>query len=138
MPTPDIQRDPRWHAAKATRSRLPGQPSSDAILGSFAALIDRLLAAQTQLISSYLRIGSSLAAGSRPATPTPTTSPPRPDDDQQASASASVSSDPAPAPATDLIAARAYQIFVQRGAEPGDPVDDWRRAEGELRADLTG
>jgi hypothetical protein len=37
-----------------------------------------------------------------------------------------------------LIAARAYQIFVQRGGEPGDPVDDWRRAEAELHADLTG
>jgi hypothetical protein len=36
-----------------------------------------------------------------------------------------------------LIAARAYQIFVQRGGEPGDPVDDWRRAEAELRAEMT-
>jgi hypothetical protein len=99
-------------------------------------LIGHLLVAQTQLISSYLRIGSSIARGSRPATPTPTTSPPRPDDDLSASASAP--SDPAPAPATDLIAARAYQIFVQRGGEPGDPVDDWRRAEAELRAELTG
>jgi DUF2934 family protein len=115
---------------------LPGPPSSDAILGSFATLINHLLAAQTQLISSYLRIGSSVTRGSRPATPPPTTLPPRPDDDL--SASVSVSSDPTPAPATDLIAARAYQIFVQRGAEPGDPVDDWRRAEAELRADLTG
>ena len=135
MPTPDIQRDPRRHAARATRSTLPGPPSSDAILGSFAALINHLLAAQTQLISSYLRIGSSVTRGSRPATPPPTTLPPRPDDDQQASAS--VPSDPTPAPATDLIAARAYQIFVQRGGEPGNPVDDWRRAEAELRAEMT-
>ena len=136
MPTPDLQRDPCRHAAKATRSTLPGPSSPGAFLGSFAALIDQLLAAQTQLISSYLRIGSSVTRGSRPATPTPITLPPRPDDDL--SASASVPSDPAPAPATDLIAARAYQIFVQRGGEPGDPVDDWRRAEAELRAEVTG
>jgi Protein of unknown function (DUF2934) len=134
MPTPDIQRDPWRDAARATGSSLSGPSSPGAILGSFAALIDHLLAAQIQLISSYLRIGSSVARGSRPATPTPTTSPPRPDDDLSAPAA----SDPAPAPATDLIAARAYQIFVQRGVEPGDPVDDWRRAEAELRADLTG
>jgi DUF2934 family protein len=136
MPTPDIQRDPWRDAARATGSSLSGPSSPGAILGSFAALIDHLLAAQIQLISSYLRIGPSGARGSRPATPTPTTSPPRPDD--ELSASASVPSDPAPAPATDLIAARAYQIFVQRGGEPGNPADDWRRAEAELRAELIG
>ena len=134
MPNHDIQRDPWRHAAKATRSPLPGPSSHGALLGSFAALIDQLLTAQTQLISFYLRIGSSVTRGSRPATPTPTTLPPRPEDDP--SASASVHSDPAPTPATDLIAARAYQIFVQRGGEPGNPVDDWRRAEAELRAGL--
>jgi hypothetical protein len=37
--------------------------------------------------------------------------------------------------ATDAIAARAYQIFVRRGGGPGNPVDDWRRAEAELRAE---
>jgi Protein of unknown function (DUF2934) len=136
MPTPDIQRDPWRHAARAARSTLPGPPSPGALLGSFAALIDHLLAAQTQLVSSYLRIGSSLARVSRPATPTPTTVPPGPEEDLSAPAPAP--SDPAPAPATDLIAARAYQIFLQRGGEPGDPVDDWRRAEAELRADRTG
>ena len=135
MPPPDIQRDPWRHAARATRSTLPGPSSPGALLGSFAALIDHLLAAQTQLISSYLRIGSLVARGSRPATPTPTTSPLRPDDDLSATASAR--SDPTSAPTTDLIAARAYQIFVQRGGEPGDPVNDWLRAEAELRAEMT-
>jgi hypothetical protein len=138
MPPPDIQRDPWRYPARATRSTLPGQSSPGALPGSFAALIDHLLVAQTQLISSYLRIGSSVARGSRPATPTATTVPPRPDVDLSASASASSApSDPVAAPATDLIAARAYQIFVQRGGEPGDPVDDWRRAEAELRAEMT-
>ena len=111
MPTPDIQRNQWRGAAGATRSTLSGPSSPGAIIGSFAALIDHLLSAQTQLIISYLRIGSSVPRGSRPATPTPTTLPLRPEDEL----SASVPSDPTPAPATDLIAARAYQ-FSSSGA----------------------
>jgi Protein of unknown function (DUF2934) len=135
MSTPEIQRDQWRDAARATGSSLPG-PSSGAILGSFVALVDHLIAAQTQLISSYLRIGLSVALPSRPATPTATIRHPRPEDDQPASTPAP--SDPAAAPAADAIAARAYQIFAERGLEPGDPVDDWRRAEAELRAETTG
>jgi hypothetical protein len=45
---------------------------------------------------------------------------------------------PVPAPGTDSIEARAYEIFVQRGREPGNPVDDWQRAEAELQAEMTG
>jgi hypothetical protein len=99
-------------------------------------LIDHLIAAQTQLISSYMRIGSSVARRSRPAIPTATTLHPGLQDDQPASARAH--SDPAPALATDSIEARAYEIFVERGHEPGNPVDDWRRAEAELRGEMTG
>ncbi len=120
MSTPESQRDQSGDAARA-------------ILGSFVTLVDHLIAAQTQLISSYLRIGSSVARRSRPATLTVTIRHPRSEDDQPAGTPAP--SDPAPA--TDAIAARAYQIFVERGREPGDPVDDWRRAEAELRA-VTG
>jgi hypothetical protein len=36
-------------------------------------------------------------------------------------------------PTADAIEARAYEIFVERGGAPGNPVDDWRRAEAELR-----
>jgi hypothetical protein len=90
-------------------------------------LIDRLVAAQTQLISSYMRLGSSVARRSHPATPAATTRHPRRQDDE-----------PAPAPGTDSIEARAYEIFVQRGREPGNPVDDWQRAEAELQAEMTG
>jgi Protein of unknown function (DUF2934) len=136
MPAPDIGPDQWREAAKAARSPLPDPPSPGAILGSFVALIDHLLAAQTQLISSYLRLGSSAARRSRPAAPTATPRRPEPEDDQQAAAPAP--SDPTPAPATDAIAARAYEIFVQRGHEPGNPVDDWRQAEAELRAEATG
>ena len=31
------------------------------------------------------------------------------------------------------IAARAYELFRARGGEPGHDVDDWLRAEAELR-----
>ena len=135
MSTSNNQRDQWREAARAGRSLLPGPTSPGAILGSCAALIDGLIAAQTQLISSYfLRIGSSAARRSYPATPTATERHTRPEDDQPAPARG----DPTPVLATDAIAARAYQIFVRRGAGPGNPVDDWRRAEAELRAEVTG
>jgi hypothetical protein len=37
-------------------------------------------------------------------------------------------------PTQDQIAARAYQIYLERGATPGDPMQDWLRAERELAA----
>jgi hypothetical protein len=41
----------------------------------------------------------------------------------------------APAPFTeDDIARRAYDLFVERGCEPGRDLDDWLRAESELTA----
>jgi hypothetical protein len=135
MSTPHIQHVPWREAVKATRSSLPQPASPGAVLGSFAAVIDHLVAAQAQLISSYLRLGSSVARRSSPATPTATAPHPRPEDDQPASAR--THRGPAPAPGTDSIAARAYDIFIQRGGEPGNPADDWQRAEAELRAELT-
>lgn len=36
------------------------------------------------------------------------------------------------APTTDAIATRAYEIFLQRGAEHGRDWDDWLAAEREL------
>jgi Protein of unknown function (DUF2934) len=32
------------------------------------------------------------------------------------------------------VAHRAYELYVQRGGEPGNDVEDWLRAEQELRA----
>jgi hypothetical protein len=37
-------------------------------------------------------------------------------------------------PTPDQIAQRAYEIFLARGATDGQDVEDWLRAEGELRA----
>jgi hypothetical protein len=37
-------------------------------------------------------------------------------------------------PTQDQIAARAYEIYLERGATPGDPMRDWLRAEHELNA----
>lgn len=42
---------------------------------------------------------------------------------------ASVSHTPTP----DQIRRRAYQIYLERGAHPGDQLDDWLRAERELQ-----
>lgn len=36
------------------------------------------------------------------------------------------------APTHDEIAARAYQIYQERGYAPGDPMQDWLQAEREL------
>ncbi len=37
-------------------------------------------------------------------------------------------------PGTDEIALRAYHIFLERGATPGNELEDWVRAERELIA----
>ena len=41
---------------------------------------------------------------------------------------------PAAAPTHDAIAARAYEIYLRRGAAPGNHEDDWISAERELSA----
>jgi hypothetical protein len=41
-------------------------------------------------------------------------------------------------PTEEMIAARAYERYVQRGREDGHDVEDWLAAEGELRAELSG
>ena len=38
----------------------------------------------------------------------------------------------ATAPTYDEIALRAYHIYLERGATPGDPMQDWLEAEREL------
>jgi hypothetical protein len=100
------------------------------------ALVDNLIAAQTRLISSYMRIGSSVVGLSRLAAPIPDAPYPQRTDDH--TSSAGEHSDPAPAVPADSIEARAYEIFVRRGRRPGNPVDDWRRAEAELRGEMIG
>lgn len=136
MPTPQYQRDPLREAARATKPSLTGPISPGAVLGSFVAMVDHLLTAQAQLISSWLRIGSSVARRSFPGAPAATTLRTGRHDDPPAPAQAH--SDPLPEPAATSIAERAFEIYVQRGGEPGNPDDDWRRAEAELRAEMTG
>jgi len=41
----------------------------------------------------------------------------------------------APAPTHDEIALRAYHIYLQRNGAPGNPFEDWKRAEQELLAE---
>jgi len=38
----------------------------------------------------------------------------------------------------DAIRSRAYQLYEARGAEPGADMDDWLRAERELRQRMDG
>jgi hypothetical protein len=35
----------------------------------------------------------------------------------------------------DAIAARAYELFLARGSEPGHEMDDWLQAEAQLTAE---
>jgi hypothetical protein len=37
-------------------------------------------------------------------------------------------------PAREEVALRAYEIYLERGGAPGNPLDDWTRAERELLA----
>jgi len=39
-------------------------------------------------------------------------------------------------PTQDQIAARAFEIYLERGATPGDPMQDWLQAERELNASV--
>jgi hypothetical protein len=39
------------------------------------------------------------------------------------------------APTQDRIALRAYHIYLERNGAPGNPFDDWKRAEQELLAE---
>jgi hypothetical protein len=36
-------------------------------------------------------------------------------------------------PTSDEIALHAYHIYLERGSTPGDPMEDWLRAERELK-----
>lgn len=40
---------------------------------------------------------------------------------------------PPAAPTYDEIALRAYNIYLERGGTPGDPMQDWLQAERELK-----
>jgi hypothetical protein len=43
----------------------------------------------------------------------------------------------APEPAEDDIRQRAYEIYLERGQQPGSPIDDWLQAEAELKSHRT-
>ena len=46
--------------------------------------------------------------------------------------SGAVEASSTPTPGNDAIAARAYQLFLERGGEHGRELDDWLAAEREL------
>jgi hypothetical protein len=49
----------------------------------------------------------------------------------KAASPAQTSASPDQAP--DAVERRAYELFLDRGAEPGHELDDWLRAERELK-----
>ncbi len=52
------------------------------------------------------------------------------------SKSASTITAPAMGPTEEQVRQRAYEIYLARGARPGNPEWDWQQAELELRARL--
>jgi len=66
---------------------------------------------------------------SRPSKPSTPNTPTR----RAPTAAESNSTRQASAPTPEQIAARAYEIFIARGAEHGRDQEDWYQAENELR-----
>jgi Protein of unknown function (DUF2934) len=80
------------------------------------------------LLAAHIRFGRSLARiWSRPVASVPTAFVP--------AASVPAGSLPAgsePAVAEDLLQARAYELYLQRGGQPGHEAEDWDRARAEF------
>ena len=53
---------------------------------------------------------------------------------QAPAAKAKKAATPKSKPTHEQIAQRAYEIYLERGATPGDPMQDWLRAEADLSA----
>jgi hypothetical protein len=103
-------------------------------IDQFVTLIDRIAVAQRELIVSYLRVGPQAKAWSSSATWLGSGV----EDDAPDAAATSIDrttpeSKRIAVPA-DLVQARAYELYQRRGHQPGDPNDDWARAEAELLA----
>jgi len=47
---------------------------------------------------------------------------------------AEIQENPTKAPSEQEIATRAHELYLERGAEQGHDLDDWLRAEQELKA----
>ncbi|RMH13721.1 MAG: DUF2934 domain-containing protein [Planctomycetota bacterium] len=45
--------------------------------------------------------------------------------------------EPKPVPTEEQIRERAYQLYVERGCTPGNPIVDWLDAESQLRYELS-
>ena len=65
---------------------------------------------------------------SRPTKPSTPSAPTR-----RAPTAESISTRSSSAPTLEQIAARAYEIFIARGAQHGRDQEDWYQAENELR-----
>jgi hypothetical protein len=118
-------------------------------VGQLFRLANRVVVAQYELIAACVRAMTQPTATAAPtaaetATSTQTATPTQTDTTDATDTADAATADAANTrtPATDrdtgvpehLIQARAYELYAERGHQPGDPVDDWRRAEADLRA----
>jgi hypothetical protein len=88
-------------------------------------LFNRLAEANGALVASYLRAAAQATASAPTGNDSggPRTAPPQP------------GTSPEPVPVTvESIRARAYELYERRGHQAGEPLEDWRRAEADLRA----
>jgi hypothetical protein len=132
-----LPRAAKWAEAAGWPQRPWGRPptvsaSTTPPLNQFFTLLDRIVAAQCDLTTSYLRIGTrtwpwsptrsrGAAANGHPAFGNPTTS-------------ADAETNPKQRVPADSIQARAYELYERRGGQPGNEIEDWCRAEAELLA----
>ncbi len=60
-----------------------------------------------------------------------------PKTDKASSPAVRKSNTPSANPTTEQIALRAYHIYLERRGAPGNALDDWTRAERELRQEVS-
>jgi hypothetical protein len=103
------------------------------VVDLFFNFVDRIAAAQYELINSYLLAGSRAMSLSSTRTRAAAA-----DDravlSRQTTLSDAESGSTQVAVSADRIQVRAYELYEERGHRPGDALDDWYRAEVEVRA----
>jgi len=103
------------------------------IVDQFFNFVDRITAAQYELINSYLLAGSGATSLSSTRTRAAAADD-RADPSRQTTLSDAESGSTQVAVSADRVQARAYELYEERGRRPGGALDDWYRAEVEVRA----
>jgi hypothetical protein len=106
---------------------------SPRVVDEFVNLVDDIVAAQCQLVISYLDLVTpSVVRRPAPAEPpAPVEAPTEASTPLQAGA-------PDPDVPDESIRAKAYELYLRRGRTPGNDLEDWQRAKNELQAATAG